>query len=173
MTVEQASKEKPFWKQILAFGVAGIDEALAQVLGSRLPSLASIIEHSEEAQHILGAAYEPFVDFLSAHVDEIAKLLPCFKESGPLAGKTFCVTGSMSTARRPDLEDWIRQQGGQVKSSVSRQVTHLVSGPFGGASKPEAAARLGVPIISEADLYALAGVPVPKSRECHLQEGEE
>lgn len=76
--------------------------------------------------------------------------------SGPLAGKTIVVTGTLKNRTRPDVEELIRQRGGKVASSVSKKTDYVLAGEQAG-SKLEKAKALKVPIISEADFERLAG----------------
>ncbi|MHA2264021.1 MAG: BRCT domain-containing protein [Candidatus Thorarchaeota archaeon] len=78
-------------------------------------------------------------------------------ESGPLAGKSFCITGDLSMPR-PKIHDWIKDQGGEVKGGVSKTLSYLVtSDPDSGTGKNKKADKYGVSKISEEDLYGIAG----------------
>ena len=80
---------------------------------------------------------------------------------GPLAGRTFVLTGSLpsSPARRPPSGSW--PPGGRVTSSVSRKTDYVVAGESPG-SKLEKAERLGVEVIDEQGLLELAPGPPPR-----------
>jgi DNA ligase (NAD+) len=73
--------------------------------------------------------------------------------SGPLAGKTFVITGTLSMDR-DEMKAFIESKGGKVSSSVSAK-THYVLAGEGGGSKRDKAEQLGVPIIDEAGLQAM------------------
>jgi DNA ligase (NAD+) len=78
-------------------------------------------------------------------------------ESGPLAGKSFCITGDLSVPR-PKVHDWIKDQGGLVKSGVSKTLDYLVtSDPDSGTGKNKKADKYGVTKISEDELYVIGG----------------
>ena len=66
---------------------------------------------------------------------------------GPLSGKTFVLTGTLSRPR-PEFEKMIAEAGGKATGSVTKNTTYLVAGE-GGGSKRDKAAKLGIPIISE------------------------
>ncbi len=72
---------------------------------------------------------------------------------GPLAGKTFVLTGSLSRPR-PEFERMIAAAGGKATGSVTRKTDYLVAGE-GGGSKRDKAAKLGVPVIDEETLFQL------------------
>ncbi len=73
--------------------------------------------------------------------------------SGPLAGKVFVLTGSLSRPR-PEYERLIAEAGGKATGSVTRKTDFLVAGE-GGGSKRDKAAKLGVPVIDEAGLLQM------------------
>lgn len=72
---------------------------------------------------------------------------------GPLAGKTFVLTGSLSRLR-PEIERQIAACGGKASGSVTGKTDYLVAGE-GGGSKRDKAGKLGIPIIGEDELYRL------------------
>jgi DNA ligase (NAD+) len=69
--------------------------------------------------------------------------------SGPLAGKTVVVTGSLAGFDRQAAEEAIRAAGGKAAGSVSKKTDYLVAGDSAG-SKLARAQELGVPILDEA-----------------------
>lgn len=77
--------------------------------------------------------------------------------SGTLSGKTFVLTGTLSTMSRDEAAEAIRAHGGDVTGSVSGQTDYLVAGANTGARKTEKAEALGVKVIDEATFLALLG----------------
>ena len=77
---------------------------------------------------------------------------------GPLAGKTFVVTGTLDGFSRDAIAEHLAGLGAKVTSSVSASTDYLLAGA-GGGSKRAKAEQLGVPVISEADLERLAAGP--------------
>jgi len=73
--------------------------------------------------------------------------------SDTLSGMSFVVTGTLSVGRG-EIEAWLRQQGAAVGGSVTGKTTHLLAGEKAG-SKLEKAEKLGVKVLSEADMPAL------------------
>jgi len=73
---------------------------------------------------------------------------------GPLTGKTFVVTGTLSQPRA-DVQRRIEQAGGKVAGSVSKKTTYLVAGADTGKTKLEAAQKHGVTVIDETELEKL------------------
>ena len=74
-------------------------------------------------------------------------------EGGVLSGKTFVLTGALSRPR-PEFEKMIAEAGGKATGSVTKNTTYLVAGE-GGGSKRDKAAKLGIPVIGEAELMAM------------------
>jgi DNA ligase (NAD+) len=74
-----------------------------------------------------------------------------------LEGKTFCVTGSVHNWKnRDELKAYIETRGGKVTSSVSKNTNYLINNDVNStSSKNMTAKKLGVPIITEADLLSL------------------
>jgi DNA ligase (NAD+) len=78
-------------------------------------------------------------------------------QAGPVAadrqlgGKTFVLTGTLSSMTRDEAVELIRSRGGKVVGSVSRQTDYVVAGDDAGG-KLEKAHELGVAVIDEAGL---------------------
>jgi DNA ligase (NAD+) len=73
---------------------------------------------------------------------------------GPLTGQTFVITGTLPSLGREDARKLIEDNGGKVIGSVSEKTGFLVAGEKAG-SKLQDAQRLGVRILSEAELFDL------------------
>ena len=75
---------------------------------------------------------------------------------GKLEGKSFCFTGELVTMKRQDAEALVKQNGGTVKSSVTKDLTYLVTNDTtSGSSKNVKAAALGIPVITEEEFLKL------------------
>jgi DNA ligase (NAD+) len=81
---------------------------------------------------------------------------PVVAATGPLAGKAFVVTGTLSRSREEIIRR-IEAAGGKVAGSVSKKTHFLVAGADVGKTKMDAAAKHGTKIISEADLEKMIG----------------
>jgi DNA ligase (NAD+) len=72
-----------------------------------------------------------------------------------LEGFTFVITGTLPTMSRGEAKEFIESHGGKVTGSVSGRTDYLLAGESAG-SKLEKAVKLGVTILSEAQMRALA-----------------
>ena len=75
-------------------------------------------------------------------------------ESGPLAGRTVVVTGTLEGFSREEAEEAIRAAGGKPAGSVSRKTHFVVAGESAG-SKLAKAQELGLTVLDEAGFRAL------------------
>mgnify|MGYP000994545751 FL=1 len=73
---------------------------------------------------------------------------------GPLLGKTFCITGTLSKPRG-DFQKRIESAGGKFTSSVTKKTSFLIVGAEPGEDKRAAAIKNGVPILDEPALEAM------------------
>ncbi len=73
---------------------------------------------------------------------------------GPLAKKTFVLTGTLDSMSRDEAKEKIRSLGGNVSESVSKETNFLVAGENTG-TKYKKAQELGVPILGEKELLEL------------------
>lgn len=76
------------------------------------------------------------------------------KNSSILSGKSFCVTGSFDTISRDEIHSMVEQNGGEVRTSVSKNLDFLIAGEKAG-SKLEKAENLGVKILTLDDFFEL------------------
>ena len=75
---------------------------------------------------------------------------------GSLAGISFVITGALSVSR-DELANRIRLRGGNFQTGVGKSTDYLVAGQRVGSSKLAKAKRLGVKVISEAQLMEMLG----------------
>ncbi len=74
--------------------------------------------------------------------------------SQKLEGKSFVLTGSLETMTRDQAKAKIKQAGGKVHSSITKDLTYLVVGASPG-SKLKKAQELGIKVLSENELNGL------------------
>jgi DNA ligase (NAD+) len=74
--------------------------------------------------------------------------------TGPFAGKTFVLTGTLPTLKREEAAAKIESLGGKVSGSVSKKTDFVVAGEEAG-SKLDKAQKLGVKIIDEKEFLKM------------------
>ena len=74
--------------------------------------------------------------------------------AGPMAGKTFVLTGTLPNLTREEATELIVNAGGKVSSAVSKKTTYVVAGEDAG-TKLAKAETLGIEILDEDGLRAL------------------
>ncbi|NJD29125.1 MAG: NAD-dependent DNA ligase LigA, partial [Chloroflexi bacterium] len=89
-------------------------------------------------------------DLADAGVEVVLPAPRAAAGTGPLAGKTVVVTGSIEGYSREEVEEAVRAAGGKPAGSVSKKTDAVVAGP-GAGSKLAKAQELGVPVIDGAD----------------------
>ncbi|HSC89951.1 MAG TPA: NAD-dependent DNA ligase LigA, partial [Polyangiaceae bacterium] len=174
----QASKERHFDRLLIGLGIDLIGQVAATQLAERFRSLENLIALDADtaaAQAAEIAGFGPkMVEALRAYLadDEHRRLLLELAElgvsrpqpeqqigDGPLAGKTFCVTGVLSR-KREDVHEDIRKAGGIVHDKIKKDTDFLVAGEKVGQTKLSAAKKSGTRVLSEAELnLLLAGDP--------------
>ena len=145
---------------IAGFDIEGIGETTVEKLVSAgFNSLEKLLNASvDEVASVYGFAEimaKTFVNGLKENAEEMKILSSTYvniikKESGSLSGKSFCFTGELVTMKRADAENLVKNAGGSCKSSVTKDLSYLVTNDTtSGSSKNVKAAKLGIPIISE------------------------
>jgi len=118
-------------------------------------------EQLEKIEGVGPIVAESIVDFFASPENKkiISNLLKCIKiaksetsnnKSGQLSGRTFVLTGALETLSRDEAKLKIREHGGNVSESVSKETDFVVTGENAG-SKLKNAQKLGVKIILEKD----------------------
>ena len=166
-----ASRAKPLSALLFAIGIRHVGRTGAELLARRFGSLHALQAATREeiaAVPGIGATIaEAVASFFHdpsnrALVERLAAAGLNFAEprairgDGPLAGKSFVLTGTLPTLSRSEAAALIEAAGGRVTGSVSRQTAAVVAGEAAG-SKLEKARALGIEIIDEAELRARAG----------------
>jgi DNA ligase (NAD+) len=103
--------------------------------------------HTREGKHV--------IDELRRVGVEVTSGQPRTKSAaGPLAGKTFVVTGTLEKYTRDEIHALIENSGGRATSSVSKSTDYVVAGDKAG-TKLEKAKKLGITILDEAAFQEL------------------
>jgi DNA ligase (NAD+) len=166
-----ASKQRPFARVLFALGIEEVGEVTARNLAMGFRNILALTDASvEEIAHTPGIGEKMGSSIRAQLHDERMQALIAdlrgiglrFSEagpsptSGPLAGKTVVLTGTLPTLSREQATERIQAAGGRVTSAVSKKTHYLVAGEASG-SKLEKARRLLVPVLDETGLLELLG----------------
>src|SRR5467141_2725678 len=159
----EASKTRPLRHVIHALGIRMVGEATALALARRFGSLEALLEATvEDLQSVRDVGPEvarQIHDFLAVpeQRETIRQLLAAglrpqpeqaVAGSGPFAGKTVVLTGTLKQYSRESAKVEIERRGGRVSGSVSRKTDLVVAGEDSG-SKLKKAQELGVRVVDE------------------------
>ena len=168
----EKSKQMPFEKVLFGLGIRYVGETVAKKLVAYFKNIDALMKAPLEELTAVDEIGERIAESLMEywanpqHVEQIEKLraqgLQLVAEekeivlaSESLAGKTFIISGVFETYSRDELKDMIEQNGGKILSSISPKLNYLVAGDNMGPAKLEKANKLGIPIISDAELIRL------------------
>ena len=79
------------------------------------------------------------------------------KITGPLQNLKFLFTGTLENLKRNEAEELVIQQGGQIASTINKNLNYLVVGEKAG-SKLEKAQKLGIKVLNEIEFMELLKV---------------
>ena len=162
----EESKGRGLERLLYALGLPGVGEVLARNLALRFGHMDRLLEAGLEdllevegvgeltARAILNALKDPeFRDLVRRLKEAGVEMEAKEREGEALKGLTFVITGELSRPRE-EVKALLRRLGAKVTDSVSRKTSFLVVGENPG-SKLEKARALGVPTLSEEELYRL------------------
>jgi DNA ligase (NAD+) len=164
-----ASRRRPFSRVLWALGIESVGEVNARNLAQRFRSIDALMAATPEqiadtpgvgpvvaeivAQALREESMLELVERLRAAGLQFEQEGPPPGE-GPLAEKTFVLTGTLPTLTREEATERILAAGGRVASSVSKNTDYVVAGDSPG-SKLEKAQRLGTEVLDEEGLVSL------------------
>lgn len=151
---------------VAGFDIEGIGETTVEKLVSAgFDSIEKLLNMTEEeAARVRGFAEKMAsiaVEGLVENSEEMKSLSNGIIEIesaavGILSGKSFCFTGELVTMKRSDAEKIVKENGGTCKSSVTKDLSYLVTNDVSsGSSKNAKAAKLGIPVIDEKAFLAM------------------
>ena len=158
----EASKQRPFHRVLYALGIRHVGSGIAPILVDHFSSVDALMDATEEnlreVDEIGPKIAESVVSFFSdkhnrAMIGRLKKAGIQFvaenkKRKGIFGGKTFVITGTLSTMTRDHAKERIEEGGGRIASTVSRQVDVLIVGEDAG-SKLNKAKKLGIELWDE------------------------
>jgi len=168
----EAAKKTSLPRFLFALGIREVGEATAASLAQSLGRFENLVDADEErlqavpdvgpvvARRIVEFFAEPhnlevINSLRNAHKVEWSESDPVdVPEDGPLSGRVFVLTGTLSNMTRDEAKALIVARGGKVTGSVSRKTDYVVYGEKAG-SKLTKARQLEVETLDENAFIAL------------------
>jgi len=160
----EASKGRGFERALFGLGIRFVGTTVATLLAAEFDSIDELMEaDADRLQAIDGVGprvAESVVEFmrrapnrrligrLEAHGVDFTRS-EAGRPTGPLAGRTFVLTGSLEGWSRSQAQAAIERLGGRVTGSVSAKTDYVVAGEKPG-SKLDKARKAGVQVLDEA-----------------------
>jgi DNA ligase (NAD+) len=164
-----ASREQPFGRLLFAIGLEEVGFVTGRNLAQRFRTMDALLAAGPEdieqtsgvgpkmARKIHEQLADPQMRDLIEDLRGVGVSMALEGPppgEGPLAGKTFVLTGTLPELTREEATARIEGAGGRVTSGVSKKTDYVVAGASPG-SKLEKAERLSVPVLDEGGLLAL------------------
>lgn len=151
---------------VAGFDIEGIGETTVEKLvAAGFNTLNALLNMTvEQASAVYGFAEilaKTAVDGLNENALEMRFLAENFVEivqdsAGKLVGKSFCFTGELHSMKRNDAEALVKVNGGTCKSSVTKDLSYLVTNDVSsGSSKNQKAVKFGIPVINEEQFFKM------------------
>lgn len=163
-----ASRDRPLWRLLFGLGIRHVGSTVARTLAREFWSIEKLrsatAEELEEVHeigpHIAASVRAWFDDPQKMEIvsrlaeaglrvaDEMREVSVAVDEASFFAGRTFVLTGSLTSFTRDEAAEEILMRGGKTTSSVSKKTDVVIAGEKAG-SKRAKAEKLGVPVIDE------------------------
>jgi DNA ligase (NAD+) len=170
-SIDRSRRETPFFRVLYALGIPGIGYVNARNLAAHFRSMGALLAATPEqivetpgigpvlADTIVETLEEErareLIERLRGHGLKMEEEGPAPGTDGPLAGKTFVITGTLPNMSREKATEAIEAAGGKVTNSVSKKTDYLVVGADPGGSKFTKAQEIGTEQVDEDRLSEL------------------
>lgn len=169
----QNSKKTTLARFIYALGIRHVGEYVAAILADHFGDIERLGKATEEDLIAIDGIGPQIAESISAYFEDhhnrnhIKRLIqtgieleaPSRPPSSPAAGKTFVITGTLSSMKRSEAKEVITRNGGRMASSVGGNTDYLIVGESPG-SKLRKSKDLGVAILSEDEFLKLLGMRI-------------
>jgi DNA ligase (NAD+) len=170
----ECSRKNDLARLVYGLGIRHVGEKAASTVSRYMRTMPAVMDASADrlqaipeigpvvAASIRAFADEPhnrqLIEKLAAAGVNMESQQPALDAAapGPLAGKSFVITGTLESMSREDATKAIEELGGKVVGSVSKKTSYLVAGTEAG-SKLEKAQQLGTTILGEAEFRTIIG----------------
>ena len=165
----QAARKPLLGKFLTALGIRFVGEVTASLLEQRFASLQHLTDTSmdalleiegigeQAARSIVDYFSDPTVRAMFARLEQAGVTpVPGRKTEGGqlLSGQVFLFTGTLITLSRTEAKKLVKDQGGQIATTVTQKMTHLVAGDKAG-SKLKKAQELNKTILTEEEFLQM------------------
>jgi DNA ligase (NAD+) len=166
------SKTRDLWRLLHALGITHVGEEAARKLANQFGALDALaaasvddLQKCEDVGPVMAASIHDFfrnprnqklLEELKAAGLNMTSATPArhAAATGPFAGKTVVVTGTLEKFSRDEAQEALRRAGATVAGSVSKKTDYLVVGAEAG-SKLDKAQKLGVKTLTEAEFRSM------------------
>ena len=166
----EKSKKTTLARFIYSLGIRHVGEFVAVILANHFGDLERLEKATEEELTAIEGVGPRIAESISSYFQDpqnrehIRKLLkagieieaPSPVQASPVTGRTFVITGSLSSMKRAEAKELITRNGGRVASAVSRSTDYLVAGESPG-SKLNRARDLGIRVLGEEEFLKMLG----------------
>lgn len=169
-SLRESVRTTPFERVLFGIGIRFVGEQTAKTLARHFGSIDRLMEASREqlldvedvGEVIADSILHWFADSSNREIIErlrkvglhLAVEQPDGAVSRELAGKVLVISGTYSISRE-EMKALIEKHGGKLSSSVSARTSWLLAGEKAGPEKLRKAESLGIPLLSEGQLYAM------------------
>jgi DNA ligase (NAD+) len=174
-----AARDRPIDRLLVGLGIRHVGATAARKLADAFGSIDALARAPAERIAAVEGVGPIIADAVREHMarPQTAALLDKLRragvrleeararEGGPLSGKTFVITGTLSSLSREAAKERIEALGGKVTSSVSSRTTYLVVGADPG-SKLERAQKLSVATLDEPAFLQILSDRPPRAVGC-------
>ena len=169
-----SSKTQPLSRLLFGLGIRHAGKNTTKILARRFASLDELAKCTIDqliAIHEIGdKVAQSIVDYFgnpekillldklhNAGVQPQGEVV--IQQDGPLTGKIFVITGTLSKWSRKEAEELVEKAGGRAAGSVSKKTDYVLAGENAG-SKLAKAEKLGIEVVNEETFAKLVGVTI-------------
>jgi len=172
----KASRKHPLSRFLFALGIPNVGVKAATLLAQEYMSLDNLMKAKGEDLQGIHEIGDMITLSLKEYFEQASTqtIIKKFKNAGlkfiepprdnvshPLKGKKFVFTGELKDASRNQASAYLKNLGGNIVSSISKNTDYIVVGMAPG-SKYKKAQKLGVTILTEKQYWEMVNVKVKK-----------
>jgi DNA ligase (NAD+) len=167
----QSSKSRGLARLLFALGIRHVGDETARMIAGHFGSIDAVMQAEDEEIVAIPGIGATVAQSVRAYFEAERNLQVVEKlraagvkltadggatREGPLAGKSYVLTGTLAGFTRNEAETRLKRLGATVSAGVSKKTAGLIAGDNPG-SKLAKAESLGVPVLDEAALRDLFG----------------